>query len=167
MRHCRLVLPAIFTGPCPSDSEWTRRESNPVHRTCALALARFDTNLTPIPTTQISKAKTVPPEICSIIQHAVVPPILFYSVICLARREITSFAGRRYLPWDGTAATGSRPIGAQPTCLAPGWTFAQPPLSPTTLVGFYPTVSALTLTFRRGRDYFLLQLSSPTLRSLS
>lgn len=64
MLHCRLLLKAIYAGPCPSDSEWTCRESNPVHRTCALALARFDTNPTPMPTKQISIATKRTAEIC-------------------------------------------------------------------------------------------------------
>jgi len=40
----------------------------------------------------------------------------------------------------GTSCTCAR---ANPTRLAPSWTFTQPPPSPTTLVGFYPTVSAI------------------------
>lgn len=51
-----------------------------------------------------------------------------------------------------------------PTRLAPDWTFTQPPLSPTTLVGFYPTVSPLALgsalRLYSGWEYSLLQLSS-------
>ena len=61
----------------------------------------------------------------------------------------------RHLRCDGNQP---RLRTANPTRLAPSWTFTQPPQLPVTLVGFYPTFALLTCL--RRQTCSLLQLSS-------
>ncbi len=86
------------------------------------------------------------------------------SVICLGdcRQRLRC----EVLPRIGiSAATGisSARARANPTRLAPSWTFTQPPQSPATLVGFYPTVSSLTSTQGGGRFVFCCSCRQPPL----
>lgn len=93
-----------------ADSKWTRRDSNPSHRNCPLAFVRFDTHRTPqqfsISEFRFSiwrneRQSKIINRKSKITRQVVVPPILFYSVICL---ETLRF--RRSVRTRQTAATG-------------------------------------------------------------
>ena len=92
-------------------------------------------------------------------RQVAVPPILF------CPSSVSRFAPRSRLRCRvlfcfrvATATGTSRPTPADPTRLAPSWTFTQPPISLSTLAGSYPAFALLTRS--RERTCSLLQLSS-------
>ena len=98
-----------------ADSEWTRRDSNPIHRQ-AIRPVRFDTHRTPS-LFQIGGFNLLELAIMQseIIRQVVVPPILLPSVICLGISPVRlEVAEPLRSDCDRTVA-----LLQQPTCLAP------------------------------------------------
>ena len=92
-------------------------------------------------------------------RQVAVPPILF------CPSSVSWFAPRSRLRcrvlfcFRFATATGTSQLSsADPTRLAPSWTFTQPPISLSTLAGSYPAFALLTRL--RERTCSLLQLSS-------
>ncbi len=102
----RLPLRASLRGPRTlpfaarsaallTDSEWTRRDSNPGHRKSSSALIRFDTHRTPAKDFRfppyavrlLAESGTIAKQKSKIVWQVVVPPILLISVICLGAKH--------------------------------------------------------------------------------